>query len=112
MTRVVLNRRLALETRLRSSDGAGGFEETWSQLGELWAQVKPRSGRYANATDGALSVTGFRITVRAAPVGQTNRPEPGQRFRMGSRYFRIEAVTEHEPTGLYLQCQCEEEMFA
>ncbi|SNT38051.1 head-tail adaptor protein [Antarctobacter heliothermus] len=105
-----LNRRLTLEALQRVSDGAGGFEETWSALGTLWATVKPRTGRLANGETGAVSVGAFRIITRGAPQGHSSRPEPGQRFRMGARSFRIEAVTEEEPSGLYLISQCQEEV--
>lgn len=105
-----LNRRLVLEAPSRVSDGAGGYDETWTALGTLWAQVKPRTGRLASGETGAVSVGAFRITVRGAPMGYSSRPEPGQRFRAGTRLFRIEAVTEEEPSGLYLICQCQEEV--
>jgi head-tail adaptor len=110
MSRVSLNRRLVLEAAERVADGAGGFGETWIALGTLWADVAPRSGRVANGQTGAVSVTGFRITVRAAPSGHSGRPRAGQRLVMGERVFRIEAVTEVEPRGLYLACHCEEEL--
>lgn len=105
-----LNRQLVLEAPQRLSDGAGGFVETWTALGTLWAEVKPRTGRLASGETGAVSVGAFRIVTRGAPQGHSNRPEPGQRFLMGNRIFRVEAVTEDEPAGLYLVCQCQEEV--
>ncbi|MBY6115451.1 head-tail adaptor protein [Mameliella alba] len=108
--RRVLNRRLELEAPDRVSDGAGGFQEVWVALGTLWASVKPRTGRLTNGETGAVSVGAFKIVTRGAPQGHSSRPEPGQRFRMGTRVFRIEAVTEEEPGGLYLICQCQEEV--
>lgn len=110
MRRMPLNRRLVLEAATRQADGAGGFVETWQAKGTLWGGVRPRAGRLANGEVGAVSVGAFTITVRGAPVGNSRRPEPGQRFRMGQRLFRIEAVTEEEPRGHYLRCQCEEEV--
>lgn len=112
MSGINLNRRLVLEAAERVPDGAGGYAEAWMALGTLWAELGPRAGRLANGEAGAVSVTGFRITVRAAPVGHSARPLAGQRFRMGPRVFRIEAVTEVEPRGLYLACTCEEEIAA
>lgn len=109
---VSLNRRLVLEAPDQVSDGAGGFDEVWQALGTLWAEIRPRSGRVATGEAGAVSVSGFRITVRAAPVGHSDRPVPGQRFAMGARTFRIESVTEQEPRGLYLICEAEEELAA
>ncbi|WP_299932776.1 phage head closure protein [uncultured Pelagimonas sp.] len=110
MKRPNLNRELALEALQRTADGAGGFTEAWQQLGTLWAEVQPRSGRLAEGDAGAVSVTGFRFVVRGAPDGHSARPVAGQRFLMGNRIFRIEAVTEAEPKGFYLNCHCEEEL--
>lgn len=107
---VMLNRRLELEAPQHSPDGAGGRVRGWSTLGVLWGRVEPRSGRFAEGAVGAVSRRGFRITLRAAPVGHGARPVPGQRLRMGQRLFRIEAVTEREPEALYLICDCEEEV--
>lgn len=112
MKRITLNRRLVLETLQRSDDGAGGYIEFWQELGTLWGDVRPRSGRLTEGEAGALSVFGFQIKVRGAPVGQSSRPKAGQRFRLGTRVFRIEAVTEEEPKGTYLICKCEEELAA
>jgi head-tail adaptor len=110
MKRPHLNRRLVLETPVRIADGAGGFRETWDALGEIWAEVIPRRGR--EATSGGLSIsrTGFAITLRAAPSGSVERPQPYQRFREGSRVFSIQAVTECDPQGRYLTCQAQEEV--
>ncbi len=110
MKRPNLNRKLSLEALDRAADGAGGFTEEWQSLGTLWGEVQPRSGRLGEGEAGAVSVAGFRIVVRGAPVGHSSRPVAGQRFRMGSRIFRIEAVTEREPKSFYLNCHCEEEL--
>ena len=112
MSGPALNRRVTLESPVRGADGAGGFTESWQALGTLWAELRPRAGRLARGEAGAVSLTGFRVTVRAAPPGHSNRPAPGQRFAIGARRFRIEAVTEHEPRGQYLICFCEEELAA
>ncbi|MCE8471036.1 head-tail adaptor protein, partial [Rhodovulum sulfidophilum] len=50
--------------------------------------------------------------VRGAPPGAPSRPAAGQRFREGTRYFHIRAVTEHDARGLYLACYAEEEIGA
>lgn len=110
MSRGTLNRRLELEAQQRNEDGAGGARVQWQSLGTLWAAIHPRSARMASGETGAVSRAGFRIIVRGAPQGASGRPGPGQRFRMGQRLFRVEAVTEMEPDGLYLICECEEEV--
>lgn len=105
----VLDRKLVLESALPVADGAGGFSESWTALGTLWAAVEARAGRERGAAGGSVSVARYRITVRAVPVGMASRPRPGQRFRDGTRTFAIRAVSEADSAGRYLVCQTEEE---
>ncbi len=112
MKRVHLNRRLVLEAPERVADGAGGYVDGWIVLGEVWAQVTARSGREKQGEGVSVSNVGYRITVRGAPVGASNRPQPDQRFREGARVFRILAVAEQGHDGRYLTCFAEEEVAA
>ena len=105
-----LNRRLTLEASSHVSDGAGGFEESWTVLGVLWAHLAPRSGRERARDGAALANVSYRITVRGAPETSLERPRPQQRFRDGSRVFQIRAVTEADPEGRYLLCYADEEV--
>ena len=104
-----LSTRLALETSDRIADGLGGYETRWRQLGWLWAQMEARSGREQGTGAGMISVVQWRITLRAAPVGDARRPRPGQRLRQGTRLFQIEAVAESDPSGRYVDCFAREE---
>ncbi|MDH3264219.1 MAG: head-tail adaptor protein [Paracoccaceae bacterium] len=108
----ILNRRLVLEAPERVPDGAGGYTEVWTALGELWAEVRPGTGRESAGEFLTLSAVPYRIIVRAAPVGAVSRPKPEQRFREGGRVFLITAVTEHDPRGHYLVCFASEEATA
>ncbi|MDF1801570.1 head-tail adaptor protein [Thalassovita sp.] len=107
-----LNRALALENPVSTPDGAGGFAQSWVELGHLWADVAFRSGRETAAGGGARSVASYKITVRAAPVGSTMRPRAEQRFREGTRLFRILSVAEKDAEGRYLICIAQEEAAA
>ncbi|MBM9595210.1 head-tail adaptor protein [Roseitranquillus sediminis] len=113
MAEVMLNRKLVLEEPQKVSDGAGGFTEIWMSLGVLWADVRAGTGS-ERAAAGVLTVSTvpYRITVRGAPHGAPSRPKPDQRFREGSRIFRILAVTERDPKGTYLECFAREEVSA
>ncbi|WP_424942903.1 head-tail adaptor protein [Aliiroseovarius crassostreae] len=108
----VLNRKLTLEEPQRAPDGAGGFNETWMALGELWAEIKAGTGNEKAADHVTLSSISFRITVRAAPHGAPSRPKPEQRFRAGNRIFRILAVAEADLGTQYLTCFAKEEVVA
>ena len=110
MTYPTLNRKLTLEAPQRVADGAGGFTTTWASLGELWAEIKPGTGREKAAELMTVSSIPFRITVRAAAEGAPRRPRPEQRFRAGNRIFRILAVTEADVSARYLTCFAQEEV--
>jgi len=112
MKPVRLSRKLVLEAPERVPDGAGGYAEGWQALGEVWAEVAARTGREKQGEAGAVSTVSYRITVRGAPVGASNRPLPDQRFRDGARVFRILAVAERDPDGRYLTCFTQEEVAA
>lgn len=110
MARPNLTRSLLLEAPTRLPDGAGGYSEGWVQLGRHWAEVLAvGAGGEAAGVATVLSRVRYRITVRAAPVGSTARPLADQRFRDGTRIFRILSVAERDPGGRYLVCLSEEE---
>ncbi|MFA9232174.1 MAG: head-tail adaptor protein [Microgenomates group bacterium] len=110
MTRIHLDRLLTLENPTRVPDSAGGFSITWTALGTLWAEVTPGNGNDAAGEEVVLSSVPSRITVRAAPVGAVSRPLPDQRFRDGSRIFKILAVTERGRLAKHLICSAREEV--
>ena len=105
-----LNRVLHLEDPQATSDGAGGFEVTWVVVGQHWAEVDALTGRETGRGGTSLSLQRYRIILRAAPQGSSARPRPDQRFREGSRIYKIDAVAEHDPQGRYLQCFATEEL--
>lgn len=112
MSVVRLNRQLALEAPDRVSDGAGGFSETWIELGRVWAQIRSRPGREVRLGPAVAARATHQITVRGAPFGAPSRPEPTQRFREGARTFRILSVVEADPSGRHLLCSAIEEVVA
>jgi len=112
MSAPCLNRALLLERRIEQPDGAGGLRLTWETLGTLWAEVRNFSGRESGELGIAKSRIGMKIKVRAMPHGSDMRPSPAQRFREGTRSYKITAVVEAEPVGKYLVCYANEEVVA
>jgi SPP1 family predicted phage head-tail adaptor len=110
MSALRLNRQLMLETPVRAPDGAGGFVESWTPLGTLWADISARTGRERAQAGAPVSTTGYRIVVRSQPMGSAARPKPEQRFRDGVRLFIIQAVAERDDAGRYLTCFADEEV--
>ena len=107
---VHLNRKLSLETAVRVPDGAGGFTETWTAKGTVWAALKPGSGRERFDAQATISKQPYRIVIRSAPVGSPQRPQPTERFREDTRIFAIVGVAEWDPDGRYLTCFANEEV--
>lgn len=105
-----LSRQMVLETQVRMPDGAGGHTTTWSALGTVFADVKAGTGRQVTDLTAAMSRMTCRVIVRAAPIGAPSRPQPGQRFREGSRIYRVDAVSPYDRGGLYLACFAVEEV--
>lgn len=103
---------LTLETAQREGDGVGGYRVVWQQLGTLWADMKAGSGRESFGEVGAESIVPWQIITRAAPLGDPRRPAAGQRFRLGERLFRIEAVAESDRDGRWLISRAREEELA
>jgi len=109
---VHLTKRLTLEERVESADGAGGFTESWRVVGDLWANMDARSGRVRSGDAVSVSVVRYRIVVRSAPVGSDQRPRADQRFRDEGQVYVIDAVAPHDPAGLYLECWAHAEVAA
>lgn len=107
---VRLTQEVTLETKVQVPDGAGGFQAGWVALGQLWAEMRAGPGRLASGPAVEVSRTSYRFVVRAAPVGDPQRPVAGQRFVQGTRIWRIEAVTELGSDGRYLTCHTTEEV--
>ena len=105
-----LSRRLVLETPEQAPDGLGGYTTNWVALGEIWAEMKKSTGRDKASEFASVTSAQYRITVRAAPVGQPSRPRAEQRFREGTRVFLIRAVAEADVGNRYLTCFAEEEV--
>lgn len=103
---------LVLESPERVADGMGGYRMVWKPLGVLYAGMQAGAGSERQAEVGAESIVAWRITVRGARDGDPRRPRPEQRFRMGPRVFRIEAVAEAGAAGLWLDCIAREERFS
>ena len=103
-----LNRKLVLEERARVPDSMGGFAESWTSKGAIWANLDGRSAVERRIGARTLPVVKYRIITRAAPFGADSRPRPEQRFRDGSRVFDILAVGDYDVAGHYLEIWAEE----
>jgi SPP1 family predicted phage head-tail adaptor len=98
-----LRHRLVLEQLEREDDEGGGFTETWSELAELWAELRPIGGSEAVESDRLAGSITHEVHLRYRPDVQ-----PAMRFREGTRVFHILAVIDVEERKRWLKCLCEE----
>ena len=63
MKRPTLNRLLSLEELTRTPDGAGGYSQSWSSVGSLWAEVRAGRGTEQGREFVTMSTVPYRITV-------------------------------------------------
>jgi head-tail adaptor len=106
----VHSRRLVLEARTESPDGAGGSVGEWTAIGTHWGQVLAGTGRLERGEDYPRARVQYRILIRAMPHPSPSRPKAGQRFRDGERILLINAVAEQGGHGRYLVCVANEEV--
>ncbi len=104
-----LSRKLDLEERGRSADGAGGYSGAWVVLGTHWAAVEPSTGRLERGEAVARARGAYRITLRSVPPMSPARPKAGQRFREGTRVYEIRSVVEGGDAR-HLVCYADEEV--
>lgn len=110
MAEPVLNSLLVLEEPLRVADGAGGYTQTWSVLGELWGEVVARGAVDGDIAAGPISRMRYRVTLRGAPEGDPARPKVGQRLRQGGRIFMVDGVADRASGAAYLTVWASEEV--
>ena len=75
-----LNRLLALEEAQRTPDGAGGFTEVWTELGQLWGEITSRTGRERSEAEVPLSTVGVRIVYGVRRLGHHHGPSRNRGF--------------------------------
>ncbi|MDO5528355.1 MAG: head-tail adaptor protein [Paracoccus sp. (in: a-proteobacteria)] len=100
---------LRLEAPERVPDQMGGAFISWRALGVLYADMRAAPSRESAGQSGPEVRVMWRILTRAFPPSDPRRPRAGQRFCLGARVFRIEAVAESAGGGRILQTLASEE---
>jgi SPP1 family predicted phage head-tail adaptor len=99
-----MNRRLTLETPVRSGDEAASATLTWSNLGLVWAAVTPRTGREIVTADGQAARISHEISIR-----WRGDITAALRFRDGATIYLIHAVRDGDQHRRRLICLVEEQ---
>lgn len=99
-----LRLRLVLEKATPTSDGAGGVTESWTAAATIAADVTPVKAEERALGEGLADLTLHRIVIR-----HRDDVASGDRFRLGTRLFRVRSVTDPNEDGRFLVCLAEEE---
>lgn len=94
--------RVMLQSPARTEDDLGGAAITWSDEGEVWAELAPAGAGERIAYDTASAVVSYTLHIRARADVRA-----GWRARLGARVFRVLAV--RDVAGARLDLICEEE---
>lgn len=98
-----MRHRLVHETPVETPDGLGGASVSFIAVDALWGAVETTAAA-SEIADRPGAVLTHKVTVRAPATVQ-----PGDRLRLGSRRFLVEAVGDPEGRGRRLVCDCREE---
>lgn len=99
-----LRHRLQLQTPVRSADGAGGAVVVWTNVAEVWADIRPSAGTETVIAEAIAGRVSHEIIIRhRADV------TPAMRFRLAARCFEILASLDIDERRRHLRCLCREE---
>lgn len=99
-----LNKRVILQTLSQSSDGGGGFTDSWADTATLWAGIEELTGSEGFEAQQTAATLSHRVTIRyRASV------TPQQRIKYGTRILKINAVVNPGQLNERLELLCTEE---
>lgn len=98
-----MRQRVVLERPERVGDGGGGADETWVEIAELWAAVKPMTGAERTEAEAISGRVSHEIWLRFRDDVAAEL-----RFRIGTRLFDIRAVLDVDERRRFLRCLAEE----
>lgn len=90
---------LVLEAVSTSPDGAGGYTESWTEVGAVFARIEPLAASSRYGADQTLETVTHRVTLRHRADLRS-----GMRLRRLERLFLVATVHDPDETGRYLVC--------
>ena len=89
MTKIIgrMRTRVRLESPTRSADNIGGAAITWTNQGDVWAEISAGGGSQSVDFDTAPSTTAYSFTIN-----RRTDVRAGWRVVWGARVFAIRAV--------------------
>jgi SPP1 family predicted phage head-tail adaptor len=100
----LLRSELVLQASTPVSDGLGGHNEVWNEIGLLFGMIEPVAANSIIGADQTLETVTHRITIR-----RREDIRSGMRFAKGLRIFDIVTIHDPDESGRYLVCRVSEE---
>jgi SPP1 family predicted phage head-tail adaptor len=98
-----LPHRVTLQVLALTGDGGGGFEESWSDLAEIWADVQPVAGVETSIGEQRQHRVTHEVTIRYRLGIQLS-----QRLIHDGRTLYILGIVNPGERNAFLKLQCEE----
>ena len=100
-----LKHRVTLQEAVQTSDGAGGFSTSWSDVDTVWAEIMPFSSRSTTQerleAEQLQAQQRYRVTIRYQSGVQAS-----MRIKYGSRVFDILSVVNVGERGEVMELFC------
>jgi SPP1 family predicted phage head-tail adaptor len=98
-----LNQRAVIAARTQTSDGAGGVDGAWSEIGHIWAGIAPLTGGDTYGPDAMESRARYRLSAR-----RNGLLASGHRLDVEGRLFLIHAILDEGSPAQLVTLLCEE----
>jgi len=95
--------RAALQSKLLTPDGGGGFSESWETYATIWASLETGRGLQSLQAGRLESHVSHRIAIR-----RRDDVSPNHRLRLGARVLAIRAIEDAGPQARWITLVCEE----
>lgn len=82
--------KVTIQSESLTQDGAGGWDNTWTDVHSVWADIEPSTGSESLEAEQLLGKSPFKFTMRYSSevAGIDNQ----HRIKWGDRYFNIHSV--------------------
>lgn len=103
MTIGQLRHQVTIQRQVRTEDGAGGGEISWSDVGTVWAEIKP-----ARASEKFFAQKLEQNVTHTVKLRDRFELESDQRLKFGDRVFHIRGVLNPDERNRWTILNCEE----
>lgn len=98
-----LRHRIKFQSLSRVSDSQGGYQESWADFYECWAQITPKNGNERRFADRIEDFYDHEIKIRWADNLKTE-----MQIVFGTRIFQIKAIMRTDERRFFMVIKAQE----